>query len=300
MKENNDDAQDSSAEQPSRDANMTTDLVRNGSALPDTSVKATRVGSSENIPLAALLVEQADADAEAAEAQAVAARARAEAIRLRHQIVGGSAMPDGGRDESSQIAEPTSALPVTAQPVTGEAEIAEAATSNDSRWYRRLPRVDRSWVKCAPAVLVIVGASACAGVLYGQHVQTVNRVERGDAFKEVAKQGVIALTSLDFAKAGDDVQRVLNNATGGFKTDFQKRSEDFRKIVEEAKVVSEGHVFATAVESMTDDSAVVLVAATSQITGPPEVKDAPRAWRLAVTVTRDGDALKISKVDFVK
>ncbi|WKG04062.1 hypothetical protein [Mycolicibacterium sp. HK-90] len=269
---------------------MTTELVRNGSALPDTVMKATSVGSSGSAPLAALLVEQAEADAEAAEAQAVAARARAEAIRLRHQIARGSAMSEGGRDDTSLAPEPE----------TDEPEIATAATSSDSPWYKRLPRVDRSWIKRAPAVLVIVGASACAGVLYGQHVQVMHRAERGEAFKEVAKQGVMALTSLDFAKAGDDVQRVLNNATGDFRTDFQKRSEDFRKIVEEAKVVSEGHVFATAVESMTDDTAVVLVAATSQITGPPEAKDAPRAWRLAVTVTRDAGTLKISKVDFVK
>ncbi|MGV0813374.1 hypothetical protein ABQF34_15535 [Mycolicibacterium boenickei] len=290
MKENSDDAQDSSAEHPGRDTHMTTDLVRNGSALPDASAKATSVGSSGSVSPTALLVEQAEADAEAAEAHAVAARARAEAIRLRHQIAGGSSMSEDGRDDTSLAPELE----------TEEPEIATAAMSSDSPWHKRLPRVDRSWIKRAPAVLVIVGASACAGVLYGQHVQAMHRAERSEAFKEVAKQGVMALTSLDFAKAGDDVQRVLNNATGDFRTDFQKRSEDFRKIVEQAKVVSEGHIFATAIESMTDDTAVVLVAATSQITGPPEAKDAPRAWRLAVTVTRDADALKISKVDFVK
>ncbi|MEV0669282.1 hypothetical protein [Mycobacterium sp. NPDC050441] len=295
MKENSDDAQDPSAEHPDGDAHMTTDLVRNGSALPDTSMTATPVGTREKVPLSALLVEQAEADADAAEAQAVAARARAEAIRLRRHIAGGAATSQCSSDKTSPTAEPS-----IAELETGEAEIADVATSNGSPWYKRLPRVDKSWAKRALVALVIVGASASAGVLYWQHKQAVERTERGEAFKEVAKQGVMALTSLDFAKAGDDVQRVLNNATGDFRKDFQKRSEDFRKIVEEAKVVSEGHVFATAVESMTDDTAVVLVAATSQITGPHEAKDAPRAWRLAVTVTRDGDALKISKVDFVK
>ena len=56
---------------------------------------------------------------------------------------------------------------------------------------------------------------------------------------------------------------------------------------------------ATAVESMTDDSAVVLVAATSNVTNAAGAKQDPRPWRLSVSVARDGDQIKISKVEFI-
>ena len=50
---------------------------------------------------------------------------------------------------------------------------------------------------------------------------------------------------------------------------------------------------------MSDDSAVVLVAATSHVTNAAGAKQDPRNWRLSVTVARDGDQIKLSKVEFV-
>ena len=50
---------------------------------------------------------------------------------------------------------------------------------------------------------------------------------------------------------------------------------------------------------MTDDSAVVLVAATSEVTNAAGAKEESRAWRLSVTVTRVDGELKMSKVEFV-
>nr|WP_205843267.1 hypothetical protein [Mycobacterium intracellulare] len=69
--------------------------------------------------------------------------------------------------------------------------------------------------------------------------------------------------------------------------------------MKDSEVVTKGTVDATAVESMHDDSAVVLVAATSQITNPAGAQKEPRAWRLSVTMTREGGQLKMSKIEFV-
>jgi Mce-associated membrane protein len=49
---------------------------------------------------------------------------------------------------------------------------------------------------------------------------------------------------------------------------------------------------------MTDDSAVVLVASTSEVSNSAGAKQNPRSYRLLVTITRDGDQLKMSKVEF--
>jgi Mce-associated membrane protein len=50
---------------------------------------------------------------------------------------------------------------------------------------------------------------------------------------------------------------------------------------------------------MTDNSAVVLVATKSEVTNSSGANKEPRSWRLSVTVQRDGDQIKMSRVEFV-
>ena len=69
--------------------------------------------------------------------------------------------------------------------------------------------------------------------------------------------------------------------------------------MQDSKVVTSTAVTATAVESMTDDSADVLVTATSQVANNASQQPSPRNWRLGVTVTRVDDQIKMSKVEFV-
>ena len=56
-------------------------------------------------------------------------------------------------------------------------------------------------------------------------------------------------------------------------------ADDFTKVVEQSKVVSQGTVQAAAVEldTMTDNSAVVLVACTSEVTNAAGAKQDPRS-----------------------
>ncbi len=70
-------------------------------------------------------------------------------------------------------------------------------------------------------------------------------------------------------------------------------------MAQNAKVITEVNVTATGVGTTTDDTAVVPVAATSRVTNNSGAKEEPRSWRLAVTLQRDGDQIKMSKVEFV-
>lgn len=266
---------------------MITDARRNGSALTD--------GNSDGRPATDVddltaLAEQAEADAAEAEAQAAAVRARARAIRARLRVReletdGTAAQPEVKTDSAgAEASEPAE----------------QPSTTAKRRWIRRLSRPSRSAVLRAAAVLVVIAALTASGLVLSQHHNVVTERQRATEFSDAAREGVMALTSLDFARAQEDVQRVLDNATGAFKAEFQERADDFGKIVADSKVVAQGNVYATAVESMTRDSAVVLVAATSEVTGSDGAKDKPRAWRLEVTITRDGDRLKMSKVEFVQ
>ena len=72
--------------------------------------------------------------------------------------------------------------------------------------------------------------------------------------------------SLDFNHAQDAVKNILDNSTGEFRDDFEAQAKDFVKLAQDAKVVTEAKVTAAAVDTMSDDNAVVLVAVNTQVT----------------------------------
>ena len=55
-----------------------------------------------------------------------------------------------------------------------------------------------------------------------------------------------------------------------------------------------------AVESMTENSAVVLAVAKSDTTNPDKSRRPPVFWRISVNIDRDGGQFKMSKLDFVQ
>ncbi len=169
------------------------------------------------------------------------------------------------------------------------------------RWRRPLRRPRRSAVAKGLAIVVIVAALVLSGYMVKEHRDAAQQRHREAEFVAAARQGVVTLTSLDFNDAKPGVQRIVDNATGTFKDDFLKMAGDFVKVVEQSKVISRGTVQAAAVDldTMTANSAVVLVAATSEVTNAAGAKQDPRTYRLIVTMTRDGGQLKMSKVEFV-
>jgi Mce-associated membrane protein len=179
----------------------------------------------------------------------------------------------------------------------------EGAPSPRGRFGRlrgrvRLPKL--STLAQAAAILLILAFVTFSGYTLWEHHDVEQRQERTAAFVAGAKRGVVNMTSLDFNKAKEDVQRVIDSSTGEFKDDFARRAADFTKVIEQSKVVTEGTVNAAALVSMDEDSAVVLVSATSHITSSAGSKNGPLPWRLRVTVTEEGGQYKMSKVEFVQ
>lgn len=286
------------------------------------------------------LAEQAEAEAAEAEALAAAARARARAMQLRRQAelaeaktaeaekvaaaqeavaedaaaAGEDDAADADEAEEQETAEVEAETESAAEPEstgadeTPDAALAETAPAEEEepagRW-RRLSRRGRrtkwSTVAASVAIIVIVAALAASGYMIKQHNDAVRQRQHVAEFAGAARQGVVTLTSLDFNDAKAGVQHILENSTGSFKDDFIKMADDFTKVVEQSKVISQGSVQAAAVDldTMTNDSAVVLVASTSEITNAAGAKQDPRNYRLIVTVARDGGQLKIAKVEFV-
>ncbi|KZS76711.1 hypothetical protein A4G26_04600 [Mycobacterium kansasii] len=283
------------------------------------------VSDDENASTAAelrALAEQAEAEAAEAEALAAAARARARAIQLRRRAEIAEGPEDTPVTEEDPVTEEVDAEVSKGEPddseptvvsetveaergldVGGEdSDVAVSADADEGPARRRHRlRLTRSAVAAALAVIVILAALSGSLYMVVQHRDATRHRERVAEFAAAARQGVVTLTSLDFTNAKQGVQRILDNSTGTFRDDMAKVADDFIKVVEQSKVVEQGTVQAVAVDvdTMTDDSAVVLVASTSEVTNAAGAKQDPRKFRLIVTITRDGDQLKMSKVEFV-
>jgi Mce-associated membrane protein len=133
-----------------------------------------------------------------------------------------------------------------------------------------------------------------------QHRTTVHKRQLAAEFTAAARQGVTALMSIDANHAKEDFQRIIDDSTGDFKAQISAMSGLMVKQAAESKARSKATVEALGVESMTDNSAVVLVAAKSEVTNADNTVQPPAVWRVSVDLERDGGQLKMSKVDFVQ
>jgi len=212
-----------------------------------------------------------DAEAAAVDAEARAEEARARAEELRRQA------------GMTSIREPE---------------------SDDSR-----PRSRPEWLRFPPsrpvavavAIVLIFASLAATGYMMWQHHVTTQEQQRAAEFEAAARQGVVTMMSLNPATVRQDIQRVVENSTGRFKKALDAGgAEEIAKQVEESKVSTKVAVQSVAIESISGDSAVVLVAATSEGTAPDNQKLPPASWRISISLDRDDGQLKTSDFEFVQ
>lgn len=226
--------------------------------------------------------EAPDDEVARAEARADAARARLERLRQAAETEDDDAHPDDVERRPGKL----------------------------SRWRRRLLRrpARPRWLRRPGRKTVAVGvgvalASASLGasgyMVWQHHVITHKRQLAAD-FTAAARQAVTTMMSIDPNHAKEDVQRMIDASTGDLKTQLSAMSALMVKKAEDSKVGSKVTVEAVAVESVSDNSGVVLVVAKSDTTGPDNAKPPPALWRISVNLNRDGGQFKMSKVDFLQ
>jgi Mce-associated membrane protein len=178
-----------------------------------------------------------------------------------------------------------------------EAE-AEVALSDTKRrvpsWVSRIPR------PIAVGVAIIVALLGVGGWLgFRLHQDDQVRAQR-NLYVQVARQTAINLTTINFTEVDADIKRVLDSSTGDFHDEFQNRSQPFVEVVKKVQSKTEGTIAEAGLISYTKDQAQVLVAIsvkTSMAAAPPDQE--PRRWRMRLTVDKNGDSAKVSKVEFV-
>jgi Mce-associated membrane protein len=209
-------------------------------------------------------IEDAEAKAASAEARAEAARARAVQLRRKAE---------------------------------------EAAAPPVRRWRLRRP----GWLRRPAWTVVAVGAAlmlSCAlfgasASMWWQHRLAVAGSQRAAEFTAAARRAATDLMSIDFNTAQQGVQRVIDDSTGQFKGQYQDSARQLVKAMQDSKVVTKVTVNAVAVESMSRDSAQVLVAATTQRHNAADSTDRPATWRMTISLDTVGGQPKMSNVAFL-
>jgi Mce-associated membrane protein len=152
------------------------------------------------------------------------------------------------------------------------------------------------------AVLGLVGVVVLAALIgwFGLHAYQSRQAQvQRELFLQVARQGAVNLTTIDWKQADADVQRILDSATGTFRDGFSERKQPFIDVVKKAQSTSVGTITEAGLESKSGDEAQVLVGVsvkTSNI-GAPEQE--PHLWRMRISVTKVGNEAKVSDVEFV-
>jgi Mce-associated membrane protein len=227
-----------------------------------------------------------------------------------------AAAPDGELNESTVTDETSSAT----EPDSGGSETADATETEkvtdgdadgdeDSADYDEeaaeeeaapaKPRMSHLRLATIVGLVLVVALSVLTGWLGFRTYQSHQADEERNLFLQVGRQGALNLTTIDWQQADANVQRILDSATGTFYDDFQKRAQPFVEVVKQAQSKSVGTIAEAGLESESDNGAQVLVAVTVKTSNAGAPDQAPRAWRMRISVQKVGDEAKVSNVEFV-
>jgi Mce-associated membrane protein len=277
--------------------------------------RAIRLRREASAAAAASAAEEAKKKAEEVESAATEAAATkeldkpseaptadAEPVSLEKQPVVDAPEDDAPEDDAPEDDAPEDDAPEDDDASVEQDSVDELEDDLDDARQSPAPAAWKVIAKALVASVALVGSIALlglSGAMYWHHRNVAAEQTQSAEFAAAARQGVVTLMSLNFNNAKEDVQRIIDNTTGEFKKDFQGQSDAFIKVAQNSKVITEATVSAAAVQSMTKDTATVLVAVTTNVSNKASDKQQPRSWRLKVGMTRDGDRIKLSKVEFV-
>lgn len=247
--------------------------------------RSTAPDESQSNSGAAAGPSETDVEDEVAKAEARAEAARARLLKLRGAT-------EAGRADDAQDVEQ--------HPAKGTRKRLRLRRPGRRRRPGWLRRPGRKTISVGVGIVLASASLAASGYVLWQHHITVHNRQLATEFSAAARQGVTALMSIDPDHAKEDVQRSIDASTGDQKNQLAVLSPLIVNKAEETKVGTKVTIEAVAVESLSDNSGVVLVAAKTTPTGPDNAKPPPALFRLSVNLDRDDGQLKMSKVDFLR
>jgi Mce-associated membrane protein len=148
-------------------------------------------------------------------------------------------------------------------------------------------------------MVTLVSLGALGGWFGVRMYQSHQAHEQRELLIQVARQGALNLTTIDWQHADADIQRILDSATGTFYDDFSHRSKPFIDVVKKAQSKSVGTIIEAGVETQSANEAQVLVAVSVKTSNLGAAEQDLRHWRMRITVQKLGNDAKVSNVAFV-
>lgn len=158
------------------------------------------------------------------------------------------------------------------------------------------------WLTALVVLLVLVAGlgAALAWRTHGDRADAATRQERYGAVLTAADAEVTAFVNLRYDRAAASVDAVAAGATGDFREHYDRAARDVIRALERSRSVMTGRVVWSGVSALSPDRATVIVATTGSVSnrrtqGRPE----PRAFRLRVSLVRQGSRWWTSDIEFV-
>ena len=161
------------------------------------------------------------------------------------------------------------------------------------------PKRGRILVGVIGAAAALLVVALVTGVVLLAMAKTDGVDAQREQFVQTARQGVLNLTTIHYATAPEDVQHLLDGASGDFAKDFGGRKDSYIQVVQKAQVNSDGKIESAGVEKIEGNTGVVLVASTAKVSNSAAPGAEDRSYRLRVTVTDADGRMTVSNVQFV-
>ncbi|WP_124393592.1 hypothetical protein [Rhodococcus wratislaviensis] len=158
----------------------------------------------------------------------------------------------------------------------------------------------RSVLGAAISACALVALLTTAGVFENAHRTSLEQNDRDLIVLGAARQAVINLISPNAQDAAASADRIVNDATGTWLSEFQSTRDEFISAITQSQTESSGEILGAGIDGRTDDgTTTILVAAVSKVTNAAGAQDEPRTWRLRVDVVNADGTYKLSKVEVV-
>jgi Mce-associated membrane protein len=125
------------------------------------------------------------------------------------------------------------------------------------------------------------------------------RVDDEKSAAAAAKAEVEGLIDVSASTSAEDIDKLLDGATAGFREQLEEQADRLRKALTKNRVTATGEVVSVGVVKLEDRRATVIVAAAGTVENDQTDDAEPRHYRLRVDLQKSGDHWLVSGLEFV-
>lgn len=162
--------------------------------------------------------------------------------------------------------------------------------------FSTLGRPRTLWLLAAALLLAAVAVTATLGRTAWAERQSA---ERGAEALAAGRQLAVNFVTMNHATFDADSARVLEGATGDFRTEYEESVKELEPVVVQNKAVSTVERAEASLVAVDGDSATVIVGVVAPTTNAATPKPEKKTYRLRLDLSRVGAEWKVSSLDFV-